>query len=441
MTERIKKLNEVQAEALQALEKHNFRGTIGLCPGGGKTFTSFKALYRMLELGLIPHKATIPFLAETVTREKTVWEDEIPKFKTIYGKDILSDFNLVFHCYQGRPDKLYNNFEKVAAVIADEPQDAATAEYHPILTENKCKYVIGLTGAVSLEANVFPTRLEEGMVNRIAQSDIATSKKQVTDFVTKGQLFDMFLPFIYTYTTAQAIEDGVISRFKTFIINHTLDNTNKAIQTWKSYATLGTEQDYYVKRDNVRTDFRRPKYQKMRFAREMCSLLYRLPSKTNVVKAILKRLEGQKTLIFGVHKEALYKITDNVVESHNYQELIDKFNSGEINVIASAKMLKQGITLDGVQNIIFHSYDSKWHNMEQKRARVRWLDGNYAKLFFVVTQGTFEEKWFSKLKNQKDSTGNIVQVHDLNVASTINSSTLVNWYKNQLENENYNNNP
>lgn len=431
MTERIKKLNELQERAVDALEQNNFKGTLLQAPGTGKSITFLKALYRMLDKGLVKKGAKVVFLAETVVREKTIWDEEIPKYQEITGRSVLSDFDMVFHCYQSRPEVLYNNFDKVDVVCCDEVHDCCSDKNSVILIQNKCRYIIGLTGAMSMEANVFPTRLDEGMLNQVAQSDTATKARKVTDYVTKGQLLEMFCPVVFKYTTSQAIEDGVISKFKTFIINHRLDNTNKSIQTWKSYQALGTEQDYYVKRDNIRTDFRRSKHQKMRFAREMCSLLYRLPSKTNVAKAILKRLEGQKTLIFGVHKEALYKITDNVVESHNYQELIDKFNSGEINVIASAKMLKQGITLDGVQNIIFHSYDSKWHNMEQKRARVRWLDGDFAKLFFIVTQGTFEEKWFNRLKNQKDSTGNIIQVHDLNVASTINSSTLVNWYKNQ----------
>lgn len=431
MTERIKKLNEIQSKALDVLEANDFKGIVSLAPGTGKTILSIKSLYRMLELGLIKTGATVIYLAETNVREKTVYEDEIPKFNKLYDKDVLSDFNLLFGCYQGRPDKLHNDFEKIDVVILDELQDCATAEFHPIITKNKCKYMIGLTGAVSMESNVFPSKIPEGQLNEISQSETAVKNKQITDFVTKGQLFEMFIPVIFTYTTAQAIEDGVISRFKTFEIQHKLNNVNKNVQTWKSYPTLGTEHDYYSKRNAIRTDFRVRTFRKMTVAREMASFMYRLPSKTNVVKAILKRLGNEKTLIFGVHKKPLYKITENVVEPSNYSTLIDDFNSGKINVIASAKMLKQGITLEGVQNIIFHSYDSKWHNMEQKRARIRWLDGDFAKLFFIVTTGTFEEKWYSKLRNQRDSTGQIIQTHDLNVVSKVNSETLLNWYRKQ----------
>lgn len=427
---RIEKLNEVQNRAVAALEDNNFKGCVMSAPGTGKTFIFIKALYRMLELGLISRRAKVVFLAETIVREKTVWEDEIPKYNSIYKVNVLSDFDISFHCYQAKPDILYNDFENVDVVVCDEVHDAISEKYHTVLSNNKCRYIIALTGAMAMESNVFPSRIPEGMLNEVSQSEVATKARSVTDFVTKGQVLEMFCPVVFVYTTAQAIEDGVISRFKTYEILHELDNTNKSIQTWKSYPTLGTEYDYYSKRDAIRRDFRQSSFRKMAVAREMSRFLYKLPSKVNVAKAILARLGNQKTLVFGIEKEALYKITPNVVEPDNFNELIDKFNKGDIKVIASAKMLKQGITLNGVQNIIFHSYDSKWHNMEQKRARIRWLDGEFSKLFFIVTQGTYEEKWYSNLRKQKDAEGKIIKIHDLNVTSVVKSSNLLKWYNN-----------
>lgn len=120
MTERIKKLNELQEQAVDALEEAGFRGTLMLAPGLGKTFCSIKVLYRMLEKGLIDAGAKVIFLAETVVREKTVFEEEIPKFNSLFNKDVLSDFDIVFHCYQARPEIIYNDFEDVDVVILDE---------------------------------------------------------------------------------------------------------------------------------------------------------------------------------------------------------------------------------------------------------------------------------------------------------------------------------
>jgi len=429
---RIEKLNQLQSKILEKIEENGFKGTVMSCPGSGKTFLSFKYLYRLLELGLIPKNATVVFLAETVTREKTLLNDEIPKFKKVYDKEVLSDFNFNFHCYQAKPDQIYNDFEKADVVVGDELHETLTDSRHNIITDNKCKYVLGLTGAMSLEQNVFPSQVDSELLNNISQSDESTRKKEITEFVTKGQLLEMYLPVIFKYPTSQAIEDGIIAEYRSIVIDHHLDNSNKNIKIWKSYATLGTEFDYYDKRKTKLYDWRQKAYTKKRMGREMSAFLYELPSKTNVVKAILHRLGDEKTLVFGERLDALQKITPNVARSGNYAELIDAFNKGDINVIASSKMLKQGITLTGVQNIIFHSYNSKWHNMEQRRARVRWLDGDQAKLFFVVTKGTLEEKWFGSLKKEKNSKGRTIQEHDLNIRSYVDSRLLVNWYKKQI---------
>lgn len=190
------------------------------------------------------------------------------------------------------------------------------------------------------------------------------------------------------------------------------------------------------------------------------NLLYSAPSKDIVVQAILKRLEGQKTLVFGQRINTLQRILgkDKVITSKNEGKLTDQFNKGEILVIGSSKLLQQGSNLNGVQNIIFHSYDSHYYLWQQRRARVRWLEGDQAKLFFIVTTDTFEDDrkkyrsvkrvkdgkevievkeviqkgWYSKMKEERDEKGKLVNIHDFNVVATINSSTLVNWYKNQL---------
>lgn len=387
----------------------------------------------MLDDGILSKGARVVFLAETVVREKTIWDEEIPKYKSLFGRDVLQDFNMVFHCYQAKPNQIYNDFEKVDVVICDEVHDCLTAEYYNILSDNKCDYVLCLTGAMSMEANVFLNKVDEEFRGKLYQSDEDVANLKITDYVTKGQLLEMFCPVVFKYTTSEAIEDGVISQFKSFVIEHTLDNSARNIKIWKSYDTRGTEQAYYNARARKMYSPQVKPFMKKNFGRQMANFLYDLPSKTDVVKAVLLRLKGQKTLVFGERLDALRQITPNVVDSSNFNTLIDQFNDGTITTIASSKMLKQGITLDGVQNIIFHSYNSKWHNMEQKRARIRWLDGQQAKLFFVVTKDTLETKWFEKLKKQRDEKGKIVKVHDLNIQSYVDSRLLVDWYKKQIK--------
>lgn len=120
MKRNFNRINYHQEQAVNAWVNQDFKGTIMLAPGLGKTFTSYRAAYKLLELGRINLGDTIVFLAETTVREKTIKEDEAPKFLELFDKDILKDFNLQFRCYQSMPVEEFNNFKNVGLVIFDE---------------------------------------------------------------------------------------------------------------------------------------------------------------------------------------------------------------------------------------------------------------------------------------------------------------------------------
>jgi len=120
MKRNIEKLNFHQDQAVEAWVKNDFKGTFMLFPGAGKTFASMKAAYKLLDLGRIKKGDTIVFMAETIVREKTVFEDELPKFKDIFGKDVLADFDLQFRCYQAMPVEEFNGFNTLGLIIYDE---------------------------------------------------------------------------------------------------------------------------------------------------------------------------------------------------------------------------------------------------------------------------------------------------------------------------------
>lgn len=471
MTDRIRKLNELHDRALTEAEKYNFNGTAMLAPGTGKTIFSFRVAYRMLELGLIQKRDIIVYNAETVTREKVLFNEdpeslgEIHKFKKFYGKDILQDFDFRFHCYQAKPDQIYNNFEKVGLVINDECQDLLTETRHIILTKSKCPYNICLTGAAGMELNVFPSRIPAETSGRVSQSDLATERKEITDYITKGQMLKAFAPIFIEYTTAQAIANGVVAEFKSYVIEHELDNTTSSLLIWKNKEKYGTEKQFWDQKYKFAAgpdSWTKPGFvTKAILHNSLPNLLYSAPSKDAVVQAILKRLEGEKTIVFGQRINTLQRILGKgrVITSKNESELTDQFNRGKILVIGSSKLLQQGSNLNGVQNIIFHSYDSHYYLWQQRRARIRWLYGDQAKLFFIVTKDTFEadrkkyrtvkkikdgkevaevkeviqKGWYSKMKEERDEKGKLIKIHDFNVVTKISSATLVKWYKNQID--------
>jgi len=116
----IERLNYHQEQAVEAWVQNNYVGTWMLFPGAGKTIASLKAAYRLLEDGKINKGDTIVFLAETIVREKTLFEDEIPKFKTLFNKDPVADFDIQFRCYQAMPVEEFNGFQNIGLLILDE---------------------------------------------------------------------------------------------------------------------------------------------------------------------------------------------------------------------------------------------------------------------------------------------------------------------------------
>jgi superfamily II DNA or RNA helicase len=166
---------------------------------------------------------------------------------------------------------------------------------------------------------------------------------------------------------------------------------------------------------------------KRNFALQMTRFLYNLPSKVELVKAMLKMMEDKKVILFGVEKAILRQITDNVCDNDNTEELVAKFNAGEINVIASSKKLKQGITLDGVDTVILVSYYSKSHHLLQMLGRVvRFVEGKTGRLFILRTKDTFEEnRWFDAMQKVLDVKGKVEKTIDLNIVQYIDGRNVI----------------
>ena len=105
--------------------------------------------------------------------------------------------------------------------------------------------------------------------------------------------------------------------------------------------------------------------------------------------------------------------------------LLDKFNSGEINVIASAKVLKRGITLEGLQNIIIMTLENNFHHLEQMIGRVvRYHLGKVGKVFIIVTDETYETRRIYNVQQVKDNKGMVVGQLELYIDRKISSSSI-----------------
>ena len=398
---RIEKLNFIQDSAVESC-LHSNRNTLCLATGVGKTITAFKYLYELRKAGKLQDEL-VWFMAETTTRERTLIE-ESTAYEQIFGTNPLKDFNLKFHCYQAKP------VGAPYVIIADEIHESLTPKYQEVY-ENNASYVLGLSATI-------PRNL------RVHRDD-------ETNELTKGELLASIAPMSFYYPLSSAISDGILSPYHTTVIEHGLDEVNQTIANkTKTKQWMSTEAKYFSYRNMVMGNPRMTQFYKQHCARQMCRMLWNLPSKADVIKALLPTLTG-KTIIFGVELSLLESITDNVVrgggkaqESKN-TKLIDDFNAGRISVIAAAKKLKQGITLEGVTNCIIVSYyKESWHAVQQLGRIVRFVPGKQANLYIMRTARTYETKWFDNLNKIKDEKGNVVETIDLNIVDHILSQNI-----------------
>lgn len=397
------KKDKVQKQAIKAWIEFEKKGTCEIITGLGKTFIALHALYTM------PKNDDVHlFLAEAKDR-RTDLEADIAKFNSIFGKDVFRDYNLEFYCYQ----TVYKWKDKsFGLVIADEIHDSLSLEYSKFYFNNNFKAIIGLSATVERDTTY---ELETGLV------------------ISKGDLLDQIAPVCFTYNMKDGQDDNTSRDLDIYVIVHKLDEVTKNMPAGsKAKPFMQTESAAYQywdkqhKRSFFIADEAMKSLQIRITSTKRSSILYNLKSKIPVVRKLLDNLQS-KTIIFGNSIDALLQVTPNVVSSRNSDEENRRirldFDCGRIKAIGSFKKLKQGANLDGLDNGIMMSYYSTNKDLIQRMGRLR-ENGKIGSFFILLTQGTQEEVWFSKM---------IESVQHLNITYCPDVDFAIKKYKENLE--------
>ena len=421
---RLVKLNKIQESAVNAWISNDGIGTIISSQRTGKTLMSFKAIYRLLELGKIKLGDNIRYRAEVSTsRKKTLYEDERKACIKILGKDVFSDFNISFLTYQAGLSS-----DSIVMEIFDEIDCGLSSVYSETIKHSLAKYKLGLTGTVQNESNVYRDDIDRELLGFLRQGDKLTKEKKITSNINKAELLDIILPVVFEYPFWKALSDGIISPFETTVISHTLGQKEKYLQVSKKYPTLYNEKDFWRICETNSKKYHLPFYVRQIYTKKMTDLLYyNMNSKRYVAKKLLEYLN--KTILFSVGKKLFDGVTDNIADSKNIKDLLEDFDKGKINEIASSKMIGRGTSLSEIDSAIFISYYGKWSDVLQKLARVcTYKEDKVSKVYFIVTNGTYEEKWFKNLTEIKNRKGEVIHNFDLNITKILDSRNL--WLPN-----------
>jgi len=273
-----------------------------------------------------------------------------------------------------------------------EIHDSLSPVYSQFYLNNKFNALIGLTATL----------------NGSIEYEIEGKK------VTKKDLLNQIAPVCFTYTVNQGQLEGTSRKLNIYIIKHKLDDKTRNIKAGNQYKSfLQTElsaYDYWDKQfkkllflepvegEDV-SKFEALKNLKIQVAsNKRKDLLYKLPSKIEVVKKLLSVLKD-KTIVFGNSLDSLLKITPNTVSSRNTDDknklIRDNFDKDKINTIASFRKLQQGANLSNLDNVILHSYYSVEGKIVQMLGRARLNGDKEGNVFVIVTENTQEVKWWN----------------------------------------------
>lgn len=436
------KANEIQDAIVRKIIESGNQDKIACsfiaATGFGKSFVFFKLLYALLDKGWLSYKDTVCYWAETNIR----WQNmvrEAKKFSKIFGNNPLEDFIVKWPTYQG-------GYQKPRVMdVYDEYDFALTAKYSINIRQSSAKYKIGFSATLNEPGVVYAEEWADILHEVIRQPNALTKKGVITSMVNKGQLSDIVLPNVFTYTMQQAIADGLVVSYKTTVIEHPLSTVPDKIRKWKSKEGMCSELEYYNAREYMRRNGSSPAFQRKKGGLEQAYFVSNLPSKVEVVQKLLSSIKG-KTILFANDTSLLYAITKNVVTnpgdasfvvnttnghcfysrskgktgkmrykrrnilSFKYEtisekgykaahafylehmfrpseQIISDFEEGRIQVIASAQKIGRGITLNGIENAVLISYNSSSTPLIQKLGRiVRKEEGKQiANLYIIKT--------------------------------------------------------
>lgn len=368
------KRTQIQQEASDTwLQKK--RGICVLRTGSGKMRLLAMCILKALRDNLLSPEDKVMFMAEVSLDSKSRRRKDFLKDLEVVEEmlGIKNTCEIVFQTYQAKKEIP----EDIKLLLLDECDVPSTILIQPLL-----KY--------------------EGMVVGVTAT-LKEEKKE--NALSKRELLEQIAPVVYRYTFNDALKDGVANKVNLYKIPHKLSKTN-SINIWGN--RYGSEFEYW--------DFWNKKASEVAFSNPGWSLsikktklprfLFNLESKIPVVVRFLTAAK-KKTIGFGKELEFLKRISSNVVTEKNYVELLSQLETGAIKHVLSAKKIQRGENIPAITNILLIGVGKDSDGIEQIVGRSRFEEGKETNVFMIVTEGTYEERWFQEMTKKRNKSGKV----------------------------------
>lgn len=373
----MKSREEIQQEALEAIESNDYNGFLFAATGFGKTKVALDALqsyHNKINQG--KYLWVVP-----TTRLRDVG---VPKEIDKWASNLKYSIDLV--CYASLHKVLVSKYD---IIIADE-----------------CHHIT--------------EKVLESLCHKKKLIGISATPPEEKD--RRDLLFTLGKE-IFSYSLDEAVEAGIVDDYEIIIIKMELDSSSKNIpikynknsdKQQKGFKT--TEKANYEYLDSMmRKAFASKNDARIKSAMfKRQDALYTYKSKILAAQQLIKKLysPSDRVLIF----TARTNVADRLHE-HRYHSKdktgIDEFTSHRTNKLSTCKALDEGENLGKLDSIFIHQINSKVRIITQRIGRsIRLSDKEHSKVYILCYANTQDEKWVHKAV-RKFKNVRVVYLHDV----------------------------
>ena len=361
-----------QTEALEAWWKVGGRGVVVLPTGTGKTHVA----------NLCIERAKRPSLVITPTIDLlNQWYDELTIcFSTEVGL-IGGGYHEVKPLTVTTYDSAYMNMERLGNLFG-------------LLIFDECHHLPGPTYGLAATCSIAPFRL--GLTATPERSDNAHERfdQLIGPIVYRREITELRGRFLAEYNIetlhAQLSEedrtryDACREVYRNFIRDSGIDMRDQT--AWSKFLFLA-----------FRSPEGRSAYQAYR---EQRALALAAPAKLALLERLLSMHNGDRVIIFTHDNATVYEIARRFLvpvithqtKTKERREILLKFNSGEYPIVATSRVLNEGVNVPEANVAIILSGSGSVREHVQRLGRILRKSGDkQATLYEVVTAGTSEE--------------------------------------------------
>ena len=199
------------------------------------------------------------------------------------------------------------------------------------------------------------------------------------------------LPMIVSYTTEQAIEDGLISDYTVYIHQYDLDPLTKR-QFGKIRKWWNTDVEELERLTAA--------VERLHGEKKMLAALARMRfinSNESLLQALFRWMRdnhGKRFIMFTENEKFGKKVKIPMFNSKSKDDsVLKEFQKGFINRLCLIKKGSAGVTYPNLDNILITSINSNGETLEQMLGRSLLLDTEHSDIHIFVTDKKFQLEW------------------------------------------------